>query len=135
MDRACQKRVWLKSGGYLIIEYTEAMVVIDVNTGKYSGKKNKEEAIRLTNREAAEEISRQLRLRNLSGIIIVDFIDMKNQEFKDELMLYLKKLVHQDPIKTTVVDMTQLNLVEITRKKEKKPLWEQLSQNNEIRQN
>lgn len=135
MDRACQKRVWLKSGGYLIIEYTEAMVVIDVNTGKYSGKKNKEEAIRLTNREAAEEISRQLRLRNLSGIIIVDFIDMKNQEFKDELMLYLKKLVRQDPIKTTVVDMTQLNLVEITRKKEKKPLWEQLSQNNEIRQN
>ena len=128
MDRACQKRVWLKSGGYLVIEYTEAMVVIDVNTGKYSGKKNQDDTIRMTNREAAEEISRQLRLRNLSGIIMVDFIDMKRQEDKNELMDYLKRLVRHDPVKTTVVDMTQLNLVEITRKKEKKPLWEQLSQ-------
>ena len=128
MDRACQKHVWLKSGGYLVIEYTEAMVVIDVNTGKYSGKKNQEDTIRMTNREAAEEISRQLRLRNLSGIIMVDFIDLKRQEEKNELIDYLKRLVRHDPVKTTVVDMTQLNLVEITRKKEKKPLWEQISQ-------
>ena len=76
------KRVWLKSGGYLIIECTEAMVVIDVNTGKYSGKKNLADTIRLINLEAAKEIAHQLRLRNLSGIIMVDFIDMDAQEDK-----------------------------------------------------
>ncbi len=128
MDQACQKRVWLKSGGYLVIEPTEAMVVIDVNTGKYAGNKNQAETIRMTNLEAAEEISRQLRLRNLSGIIMVDFIDMKLQEDKLQLLEALRACVRPDPIKTTVVDMTALNLVEITRKKEKKPLWEQLSQ-------
>lgn len=127
MDQACQKRVWLKSGGYLVIEYTEAMVVADVNTGKYSGKKNLADTIRMVNLEAAKEICRQLRLRNLSGIIIVDFIDMKKDEDKALLMDTLRALAVKDPVKTTVVDMTQLNLVEITRKKEKKPLWEQLS--------
>ncbi|MDO4269258.1 MAG: ribonuclease E/G [Eubacteriales bacterium] len=127
MDRACQKRVWLKSGGYLVIEYTEAMTVIDVNTGKYSGHKNQEDTIRMTNDEAAAEIIRQLRLRNLSGIIMVDFIDMKEQQDRDALMNRLRELVRQDPVKTQVVDMTRLNLVEITRKKEKKPLWEQIA--------
>lgn len=127
MDQACQKRVWLKSGGYLVIEYTEAMVVIDVNTGKYSGKKNLADTIRMINLEAAHEICRQLRLRNLSGIIMVDFIDMKEDADKTLLMDTLRTLVKSDPVKTSVVDMTQLNLVEITRKKEKKPLWEQLS--------
>lgn len=127
MDQACQKRVWLKSGGYLVIEYTEAMVVIDVNTGKYSGKKNLTDTIRMINLEAAHEICRQLRLRNLSGIIMVDFIDMKEDADKTLLMDTLRTLVKSDPVKTSVVDMTQLNLVEITRKKEKKPLWEELS--------
>lgn len=127
MDQACQKRVWLKSGGYLVIEYTEAMVVIDVNTGKYSGKKNLADTIRMINLEAAKEICRQLRLRNLSGIIMVDFIDMKEEADKILLMDTLRTLVKGDPVKTNVVDMTQLNLVEITRKKEKKPLWEQLT--------
>lgn len=127
MEHACQKRVWLKSGGYLVIEYTEAMVVIDVNTGKYSGKKNLTDTIRMINLEAAEEISRQLRLRNLSGIILVDFIDMKDDADKELLMETLRSCVKRDPVKTTVVDMTQLNLVELTRKKEKKPLWEQLA--------
>lgn len=127
MDQACQKRVWLKSGGYLVIEYTEAMVVIDVNTGKYSGKKNLADTIRMINLEAAREICRQLRLRNLSGIIMIDFIDMKEDADKTLLMDTMRALVLKDPVKTTVVDMTQLNLVEITRKKEKKPLWEQLS--------
>lgn len=127
MDQACQKRVWLKSGGYLVIEYTEAMVVIDVNTGKYSGKKNLTDTIRMINLEAAHEICRQLRLRNLSGIIMVDFIDMKEDADKTLLMDTLRTLVKSDPVKTSVVDMTQLNLVEMTRKKEKKPLWEQLS--------
>lgn len=128
MEQACQKRVWLRSGGYLVIEYTEAMTVIDVNTGKYAGKKNQEDTIRMTNLEAAKEISRQLRLRNLSGIIMVDFIDMKRQEDREALMDSLRTFVLADPVKTTVVDMTALNLVEITRKKEKKPLWEQIAQ-------
>ncbi|MCI9185643.1 MAG: ribonuclease E/G [Lachnospiraceae bacterium] len=126
-EQACQKRVWLKSGGYLVIEPTEAMVVIDVNTGKYSGKKNVRETIRMINLEAAQEICRQLRLRNLSGIIMVDFIDMKEEEDKEALMEALRCYALQDPVKTTVVDMTQLNLVELTRKKGKKPLWEQLA--------
>ena len=128
MDQACQKRVWLKSGGYLIIEYTEAMTVIDVNTGKYSGNKKQADAIRMVNMEAAKEIAHQLRLRNLSGIILVDFIDMKDPEDQAGLMEALRNFVKSDPVKTTVVDMTQLNLVELTRKKEKKPLWEQLHQ-------
>lgn len=126
MEQACQKRVWLKSGGYLVIEYTEAMVVIDVNTGKYSGKKNLSDTIRMINLEAAAEICRQMRLRNLSGIIMVDFIDMKEDADKALLMETLRGLVRKDPVKTTLVDMTGLNLVEMTRKKEKKPLWEQL---------
>lgn len=126
MDQACQKRVWLRSGGYLVIEPTEAMVVIDVNSGKYSGSKKLEDTIRLTNLEAAQEICRQLRLRNLSGIIIVDFIDMKAAEDKELLMSTLRRYAARDPIKVNVIEMTQLNLVEITRKKGRKPLWEQL---------
>lgn len=125
MNEACQKRAWLKSGGYLIIEPTEAMVVIDVNTGKYTGKKNLEDTIRMTNLEAAKEICHQIRLRNLSGIIMIDFIDMKSDEDKALLMQTLRMHAAKDPVKVHVVDMTQLNLVEMTRKKEKKPLWEQ----------
>lgn len=128
MEQACQKRVWLKSGGYLVIEPTEAMVVIDVNTGKYSGKKDLEATIRLTNLEAAKEICHQLRLRNLSGIIMIDFIDMKAEEDKAYLLEQLRAYARKDSVKTTVIDMTALHLVEMTRKKEKKPLWEQLSQ-------
>jgi Ribonucleases G and E len=128
LDQACQKKVWLKSGGYLVIEPTEAMVVVDVNTGKYSGKKNQADTIRMINLEAAKEICRQLRLRNLSGIIMIDFIDMKEEEDKAFLMEQLRVFASADPVKTTVVEMTQLNLVELTRKKGKKPLWEQLTE-------
>lgn len=131
MNQACQKRVWLKSGGYLIIEPTEAMVVIDVNTGKYSGKKEPGDTIRLINLEAAREICHQLRLRNLSGIIMIDFIDMKEASDKALLLEQLRYYAAQDPVKTTVVDITGLNLVEMTRKKGKKPLWEQLIAVNE----
>lgn len=131
LEQACQKRVWLKSGGYLVIEQTEAMVVIDVNTGKYSGKKSQGETIRKINLEAAEEICHQLRLRNLSGIIIVDFIDMKSEEDKDLLMDTLKRCAMKDPVKTTVIDMTPLNLVELTRKKGRRPLAEQIGKAKE----
>ncbi|MBT9776956.1 ribonuclease E/G [Clostridium sp. MCC353] len=129
LDHALNKRVWLKSGGYLVIEPTEALVVIDVNTGKFSEKKEIQAAILKTNLEAASEISRQLRLRNLSGIIIVDFIDMEKEEDKKELLSCLEALTAKDPVKTTVVDMTRLNLVEITRKKVRRPLYEQVSFN------
>ena len=127
-EEAYGKYIWLKSGASLVIEHTEAMTVIDVNTGKYSGKKNLADTIRLINLEAAKEIAHQLRLRNLSGIIMVDFIDMDAQEDKTLLMDTLKAAVRPDPVKTTVIDMTPLNLVEMTRKKEKRPLWEQIAQ-------
>lgn len=120
------ERVWLKSGGYLIIQPTEALVVIDVNTGKYAGKKTLQETIMKINLEAAEEIGRQLRLRNLSGIIVVDFIDMAKEEDRKLLLSHLDSVVQKDPVKTTVVDITKLNLVELTRKKIHRPIYEQL---------
>ncbi len=131
LEQACQKRVWLKSGGYLVIEQTEAMVVIDVNTGKYSGQKSQEETIRRINLEAAGEICRQLRLRNLSGIIMIDFIVMKAEEDKSLLMDALKRHALKDPVKTTVIDMTPLGLVELTRKKGRRPLAEQIGNTKE----
>ncbi len=126
LSRALEKRVWLKSGGYLVIEPTEAMVVIDVNTGKYSGKKRQADTIRQINREAAEEIGRQLRLRNLSGIILIDFIDMERDEDRMALLEYMRGIAAGDPVPAAVVEMTKLNLVELTRKKVKRPLYEQV---------
>lgn len=125
MEEALSRHVWLRSGGYLVIEPTESMTVIDVNTGKYSGKKNLHDTIMKINLEAAEEISRQLRLRNLSGIIVIDFIDMESQEDRALLLKTLSAYCLRDPVKTTVVDITKLNLVEITRKKIRRPLYEQ----------
>lgn len=127
IEGATAQRVWLKSGGYLVIQPTEALVVIDVNTGKYSGKKTKEETILKINLEAAEEIGKQLRLRNLSGIIIIDFIDMWEEKSRILLFEHLKAVVLQDPVKTTVVDFTKLNLIEMTRKKIHRPLYEQIA--------
>lgn len=119
------KRVWLKSGAYLVIEQTEAMVVIDVNTGKAVNKKKREEHFLKVNQEAATEIARQLRLRNLSGIIMIDFIDLENLKHKEELIQHLCREIKKDRIQTTYVDMTGLNLVELTRKKVQKSLAEQ----------
>ena len=125
LEAALKRRVWLKSGGYLFIEPTEALTVIDVNSGKYESSKTPEETYELINREAAEEIALQLRLRNLSGIIIVDFINMKSKEAQEGLVRYLTMLTAGDRQRTTVVDITPLGLVEITRKKVNKPLAEQ----------
>lgn len=122
---ALGSRVWLKSGAYLIIEPTEALTVIDVNSGKYSGRKNKQETIRKINQEAAHKIARQMRLRNLSGIIVVDFVDMETKEDTEQLIELMQKLLKSDPQKSTVIDMTGLGLMEITRKKQKKTLAEQ----------
>lgn len=126
ISTALEPRVWLKSGGYLVIEPTEALTVIDVNSGKYEAKKSNQEAIYRINCEAAEEIALQLRLRNLSGIIVADFINMESQEHREALLELLRKFVYRDKQRTMVVDMTPLGLVEITRKKEYKPLHEQL---------
>lgn len=126
LSEATSKNVWLKSGGYLVIEPTEALTVIDVNTGKYAGKKNTTETFALINDEAALEVARQLRLRNLSGIILVDFINMEEKEEQRRLLSRLREACSQDPVPVRVVDMTPLGLVEITRKKVSRPLAEQL---------
>ncbi len=123
---ALQKRVWLKSGAYLVIEPTEAMTVIDVNTGKYTGRKTMEDTVLMINREAAAEAARQMRLRNLSGIILIDFINMDSAAYREEVMRALSECCLSDPVKTTVVDMTKLGLAEITRKKIRRPLYEQV---------
>lgn len=116
------KRVWLKSGGFIVIERTEACVVIDVNTGKYAGAKNHEETVLKVNLEAAETIAEQLRLRNLSGIIIVDFIDMKDARSVKLLTDRLTEAVKKDRLAVNVVGMTELGLMQMTRKKTRKPL-------------
>ncbi len=124
INELTSKKVWLKCGGYLIIEPTEAMTVIDVNTGKFSKGKNIASTILKVNIEAAEEIARQIRLRNISGIIIIDFINMDKDEDIKQVIDRFDSIVSRDPIKTTVVDMTKLNLLEVTRRKTKPPLHE-----------
>ncbi len=126
LKEALQEKVWLKSGGYLIIQPTEALTVVDVNSGKsISGKQAQEHYLKI-NLEAAEELAHQLRLRNLSGIIIIDFIDMKSTQSQELLMQTLRSAVRSDSVPVQVVDRTKLNLVEITRKKVKKSLAEQV---------
>lgn len=120
------KKVWLKSGAYLIIEKTEAMYVIDVNSGKNIMKKEMAAYIYEINIEAANEIMRQIRLRNLTGMILVDFINMEEDEKTDALLQELRVLAKKDRIQTTIIDMTALGLVEITRRKTTKSLAEQL---------
>lgn len=127
-EQAQNERVWLKSGGFLVIQQTEAFVCIDVNTGKFTSKKDMQETFRKINLEAAKEIAWQLRLRNLSGIILIDFINMERDEDKEELMQTLQRYLWQDSIKGTVVDMTELNIVEVTRKKVRKSLAEELKE-------
>ncbi len=127
LEKALSKKVWLKSGGSIVIEPTEALTVIDVNTEKsVKGNRKPETTFFKINMEAAKEIARQLRVRNLSGIIIVDFIDMKEEKHREELLIELRKELKEDKVKTLLIDMTPLGLVEITRMKEKKPLHEQI---------
>lgn len=111
------RKVWLKSGGYLVIEPTEALISIDVNSGKCEQGKDKEETVYRINREAAEMIALQLRARNLSGMILVDFINMKEKAREQQLTEYMRTLLKKDSVTADVVDMTGLGLMEITRKK------------------
>jgi len=127
ISRALSRKVWLKSGGYLVFDKTEALTVIDVNTGKFVGKDTLEETTLRTNEEAAVTIARQIRLRNISGIILVDFIDMKDNSHKERLLSILREAVQADSSKVVVVGMTNLGLVEMTRKKVRDTLQQQLT--------
>lgn len=127
ISRAISERVWMKSGAYLVIQPTEALTVIDVNTGKCVAGKKDDGFYMKINLEAAKEVARQIRLRNLSGIILIDFINMKSKEYTKELLEAFEKELRKDPVQTILVDMTQLQLVEVTRKKVRKPLKETIS--------
>lgn len=126
LQELTDKKVWLKSGGYLVIEPTEALIAIDVNTGKYESGKDKEETFYRINKEAAEMIAVHLRARNLSGMILVDFINLKSRERETELLEYMRGLLKRDPIPARALDMTALGLMELTRKKVAPSLAEQL---------
>ena len=125
MENALSRRIWLKSGAYLIMDITEALTVFDVNSGKYELKKASAEAFYQINLEAAREIALQIRLRNLSGIILVDFINIEDTSYEEKLLEYMKQLIRKDKITTNVIDITPLGLMEITRKKVNKTLAEQ----------
>ncbi len=122
LAKALSRKVWLKCGGYLVIDKTEALTVIDVNTGKYVGANNLEDTVLKTNMDAAAEIAKQLRLRDIGGIIIIDFIDMHEHEHQQMVMDVLKQVLKKDRTKTTVVGMTGLGLIEMTRKKVRQEL-------------
>ena len=122
IDKALEKKVWMKNGAYIIIDETEALTVIDVNTGKFVGDDNLQETILAVNVEAANEIARQLRLRDISGIIVIDFIDMDIEGNKQKVLTALETALHNDRTKTNVLGITSLGLVEMTRKKVRRKL-------------
>lgn len=132
LEHALGRRIWLKSGAYLIIDNTEAMTVIDVNTGKFEPKKEMKEPFLSVNEEAAEEIALQIRLRNLSGMILVDFINMNSAESEKKLLTLMRSLTGSDPVTTDVIDITPLGIMEITRKKIRKPLSEEIGEKCQI---
>ena len=122
LNKSLKRKVWLKSGGYLIIEQTEALTCIDVNTGKFVGSIDLEDTVSKTNLEATYEIARQLRLRNIGGIIIIDFIDMTDEKNQEAVLTELEKQLSRDKTKSNILGLTALNLVEMTRKKTRRSL-------------
>jgi ribonuclease G len=117
ISRALGRKVWLKSGGYIIIEQTEALTAVDVNTGRFVGKHNLEDTILKTNLEAVKEIAYQLRLRNIGGIIIIDFIDMEKEVNREKVFTALEETLKSDKSKTNILKISELGLVEMTRKR------------------
>jgi len=128
ISRATERKVWLKSGGYIVFDEAEALVVIDVNTGRYVGKKDLEDTILKTNLEAAKEIAHQLRVRNVGGIIIIDFIDMEKEVHREQVMQALEDELKKDRSRTNINSMSQLGLVEMTRKRIRPSLVKTLCQ-------
>ncbi|MEC9423849.1 MAG: ribonuclease E/G, partial [Nitrospinota bacterium] len=126
INRALDRTIWLKSGGYIIIDQTEALVAIDVNTGKFVGHSDPEDTILQTNLEALKEVVYQLRLRNIGGIIIVDFIDMANEESKEIVSNALKQALKSDRSRTRILKISELGLVEMTRKRVRESLVQTL---------
>jgi ribonuclease G len=122
ISRALKRKVWLKSGGYVTIEHTEALVAIDVNTGRYVGKHNLEETILKTNLEAVKEIAYQIRLRDIGGIIIIDFIDMEKKTNQEKVFNALQEALIKDKSKTHVLPMSDMGLIQMTRKRTREPL-------------
>ncbi len=122
IEKALRRRVWLKSGGYIVIDHTEALVSIDVNSGKYVGKRDFEQTVLKINMEAVTEVVRQIRLRDLGGIIIIDFIDMEDLEHRDQVYKALKKALTEDKARTNVLQISELGLVEMTRKRVRQDL-------------
>jgi ribonuclease G len=122
LGRALGKKVWLKSGGYIVIEMTEALTAIDVNTGRYVGKRNLEETILKTNLEAVKEIAYQLRLRNIGGLVVIDFIDLEKKNDREKVFNALKEALKRDKSKTNVLKMSELGLIEMTRKRTRENL-------------
>ena len=116
IEKLSQRKIWLKCGGFITIDKTEALTAIDVNSGKYTGKENQEETVFTVNKEATEEIAKQLRLRDIDGIIIIDYIDMKQDESKEKIIEILKQNIKKDRSKIQILEFTKLNLLEITRK-------------------
>ena len=127
IEKALRRRVWLKSGGYIVIDHTEALVSIDVNTGKYVGKRDFEQTVLKINLEAVGEVVRQIRLRDLGGIIIIDFIDMEREEHREQVYRALKKALADDKARTNVLQISELGLVEMTRKRVRQDLRALLS--------
>ncbi len=132
LHKALDRKVWLPSGGSLIIERTEALTVIDVNTGKNVGKSNLEETVFRNNLEAAEEVARQLRLRDIGGIIVIDFIDMEVRDNREKVAAALRAALARDKTRTQVFDISELGLVEMTRKRISEGLIESLSTECEV---
>src|SRR5208282_1973944 len=128
IKRATQRKVWLKSGGYLIIDQAEALVAIDVNSGRYVGKKSLEETITKINVEAAKEIVYQLRLRNIGGIIICVFIDMDKAQNRDKVFKAMQEALGRDRAKTNVLKISDLGLIEMTRKRVRESIGRTLNE-------
>ena len=126
ISKALERRVWLRSGGYIIIERTEALTAVDVNTGRFVGKRNQEETILKTNMEATQEVVRQLRLRNVGGIIIIDFIDMEKEANRKKVYDALKEALKKDKARTNILKISELGLVEMTRQRTRESLENQL---------
>lgn len=116
IEKMQNRKIWLKCGGFITIDKTEALTAIDVNTGKYTGSQNLEQTVYKVNHEATIEIAKQLRLRDIGGIIIIDYIDMKVQENKEKIESLLKEELKKDRTKTQVEGFTKLDLMELTRK-------------------
>lgn len=127
LERVFRKIVWLENGGYLIFEETEALTVIDVNTGKYTGRAEKEQTVFETNLQAAKEAANQIRLRNIAGIILIDFINMKNSENRRAITEALKEESKRDEMRTTVIGFTELGILQLTRKRTAPSLNEKMT--------